>query len=175
MSTLTMTLEDARVLRMRASFREVEALTIVDAQERLFDISCLMWAGYAITAADQRRESSSPLNKEVSRRVDSLARDALGTTRVQSISYNSPLEVFLLISSVAGSVAVVGRTILGLHEAAQKARRTAAETATFVLAHEVVRDGLRSSMDLDLDALLEFTEGAGRALTDLAEVNVEPE
>ena len=172
---MTATLEDARVLRMRARFGGVDELTIVDAQERLFDLSCLMWFGYAVTAADERRTSTANLSKEASRRADSVARSALTQTRVQRISYNSPLEVFLLISGAAGSAAVVGRTIMGLHEATQRARRTAAETQTFVLAHELIREGLRSRMDLDLDALLEFTEGAGRALADTSSLNVEPE
>src|SRR5688572_5254775 len=101
--------QDTSTVRMRAIFSEdtTGALDLVQAQDHFFDLSGFLYVNYLATQAlDIRGGYGASL-------------EALVDTKVLRISYASPLEVTLAVSSLAGSAVLVARSCVRLFNAVQ--------------------------------------------------------
>jgi hypothetical protein len=137
----------------------------VQAQDHFFDLSGVLYVNYLATQAlDIRGGYGASL-------------DALVDTKVLRISYASPLEVTLAVSSLAGSAVLVAGSCVGLFNAVQHARVSKAdadlkvEVRRQILTQVQTKTGpaKRGFPTVDVDELI---EGATRAAINVAAVDV---
>lgn len=104
---------------------------------------------------------------------------ALDDTRLRRISYNSPFEVALAISSAAGSIALLSSSLVGVWIKVQRAKRETASTMTHILAEEIIQDELehyRMTRGEPVSHRTEaFIQAATRASLNMSNLEVEPD
>ncbi len=171
--TLYQTPVETRLLRLRATFEDGDQLSIVEAQDHLFDLNALVFVSYlGATPVDAHRPSFQPGG-----RLLRVAKDALEDTRLESLSYNSPLEIAMYISAVAAPVALVGNGIISLFNRVQTARMTKADADVYVVAQGLVLESLErqraAGVDVDADNVKLFVEGATRAALTVQSLQIE--
>ena len=95
------------------------------------------------------------------------AQAALENTTVASVSFKSPLEISLWVSSVVGSVSATAGAIITIFNRAQRARVNKADADMNVQARRFVVEAIeaqrRAGLDTQLDNLQQFIDGAVRA------------
>ena len=156
MKNSSRTRTDAQLLRV--TFEHRRQMSLQDAVWQFNGLTSVMYLSYLLSF-----EELVPLDFEhavPTRQVSDmrlLGNRALTRTTVEHISYNSPLEIVLGVSSAAGSALSVGYAAVRLFERIQNARVTKAESDVRVEAAQVVIQALREkyadkeieSLDLD--------------------------
>jgi hypothetical protein len=167
------------VMRVRATFEQVEALTITDAQDALFGLGGLVYVAHVRAEAETLGAQSYniPAFAEV---LDRHAKSAVSTTRVEHVSYNSPLEIVLTISAVGASIATLGTAVIsvwrqadGLRTKLSRGRLERAAMAAILqdlAERRIATDELRRRDHVDL-----LLEGAATAAGQLTNVQIEAE
>jgi hypothetical protein len=159
-----------RTMRLRVTFESEQPLSIVDAQDYVYGLGGFLFYGFLIAQLVQPLPpglSISPSLREV-RESSSAAKQAVRDTRLERLSYNSPLEVTLAIPTAvgatvaAGGATFIGRSILRLFTDFQAARVAKADADVQVaIRREILAQLHRRNVtrehivELDLGSLID--------------------
>lgn len=162
-----------QMVRVRAQY-DTGPMSIIDAQDYLYDLSCLMLTGYMLGA-------TPPLDRDIPglsmKEAASVAIRAANDTHVRSINYNSPLEVILTLSSASVAVTLVGERIVRLFREIQETRAVTASVNTRVMRERIVQRHLEQYLSLSSpdEQVARWIAGAARAGSDIKQFEIEPD
>ncbi len=162
-----------QMVRVRARYA-TERMSVIDAQDYLYDLGCLMLVGYLL-GNDYKASAHGYVRLMHAKQAEGIAIDAANDTRVRSISYNSPLEVVLTLSSAGVAVTLVGERLVRLYREIQETRAMTAGVSTRLMRERIVQRHLEQYLTGTTEQTNRWVEGAARASSTIEHLEVEPD
>ena len=173
MTTVTRGEVGTQMVQVRARYA-ADSMSVIEAQDFLYDLGCLMLVGYMLDPGESA-EHGGVVKRWPWKRGEQLAAQAANDTHVRSITYNSPLEIVLAVSWIAGSAVVIAERLVHLYQDVQRARALTATTSTHVAAQSIVRRHLEQVLaDIPTEQGNRWIVGAARAAESIEHLDLEP-
>jgi len=162
------------VVRVRARYA-ADSMSVVTAQDHLYDLSCLMLVAYMLDP-EQPDGDAEDTKRLPWKHGERLSVRAAHDTRVVSITYDGPLEIVLAMSSLAGRTELIAERLHHLYQDVHQASALTATSSTHVVGESIVRRHLEQALaDIPSADGNRWVEGAARAAEALEVLAIESE